>query len=399
MTPAPTVADINQTIIAQLEASLNQTIPLLPKAFNRVLAKTLAAVFVLLWKYAGFIALQMFVKSATMTEVTILGRTFRPLVEWGRLIGVGGPVAAVAATLEIDITVTNQVGSLDSGTQFLGVNNGVTYLLVGSVPLSAPVVVGQVTAAGDQSGGNGAGAIGNLVAGDIVSFANPLANVARDATVTSQVVTGANEEAEDIYRQRIVDRFQKRPQGGALIDYEAWGEEVAGIINIYPYTGVQSGTIDVFAEATVLSSGNPDGIPTAAQLTAVAASIQWDMAGLASRRPAGSFIFVNAITRTGFDVSVINLAAPNLAATQAQLSTGVIQYFLDREPFVSGVTLPPRRDEITKSALIGLVESIVTAAGGTFDSVDFAETGVGGNLFRYTLGAGEKAKLTEPLGF
>jgi hypothetical protein len=88
----PTTKEISESIIAQLEASLNQSIPLLPKSFLRVLAKTLAGVFVLLYKYAGFMFLQMFVQTASAKQTTVNGKTFTPLTQWGRLIGVGDPV-------------------------------------------------------------------------------------------------------------------------------------------------------------------------------------------------------------------------------------------------------------------------------------------------------------------
>ena len=61
----PTTKDINELIINQLEASFNTTISLLPKSFLRVLSKTIAAVFTLLYKYCGFIFLQIFVKTAS----------------------------------------------------------------------------------------------------------------------------------------------------------------------------------------------------------------------------------------------------------------------------------------------------------------------------------------------
>jgi len=397
----PTVSDINATIIAQLQATLNQTIPLLPKSFLRVLSKVFAAVYILLYKYSGWISLQQFVKTASMEDVEILGQTLSPLKFWGQLIGVGDPTAATQAELQITITVNTQGGTLASGTQLVNADNGVTYLLVGSVLLSAPTVTGNIRAASDQGGGNGAGTIGNLVAGDIVSFANPLAVVARDATVTAQVTTGADQEDTEVYRQRIFDRFQKRAQGGALIDYEIWGEGVAGIISVYPYTGALPGHVDTFVEATVASSGDPDGIPTAAQLAAVAAAYELDDNGLASRRPAGAFVNTDPITRTGFDLTVLGLlvSIENLASVQAQIQAAVVDYFLAREPFVSGVTLPPRTDTITKSSLIGLVEDIVTAADGTFTSINYNKTGFGVNLISYTLGQGEKAKLTGSVTF
>ena len=390
----PTTAEISANIIAQLEATLNQTIPLLPKSFLRVLAKTLAAVFILLYKYGGFTFLQIFVSTASINETTVNGVSVSPLIAWGRLIGVGDPTAATQAELLIDITVENQVGSLPSGTQLINADNGVTYITIGEILLDAATVQGTIRAASDQSGGGGAGAIGNLEPADIVSFANPLANVARDAVVDSQVVTGADGEATEVYRQRIIDRFQKRPQGGAYADYEIWAEEVPGIVNAFPYTGVDPGEVDVYVEATIASSGSADGIPTQAQLDAVEDSINEDENGLATRRPANAFVNVFPITRTGFDTIVTGLSVDNPSQVQSDIEDAITEFFLAAEPFVDGLTIPPRKDRISRSALIGLVEDIVTAANGTFTTVTFGATGSSETLELYILGQGEKSKST-----
>ena len=388
----PTTNDISDNIIAQLEATLNQTIPLLPKSFLRVLAKVLAGVFIIIYKYAGFIFLQIFVATASAKDTTIFGIVINPLKFWGRLIGVGDPVAATNAELLIDITVENQTGSLPSGSQLLNADNGVTYITIGSVLLDAAIVQATIRAVSDQTGGSGAGTIGNLQPADVISFANPLPNVARDAVVDSQIVTGADAEATEVYRQRAIDRFQARPQGGAYADYRIWGEEVAGIINIYPYTASNPGEVDVYAEATEASSGSADGVPTGAQLTAVENSIELDDAGLASRRPANAFVNVFAITRTSFDTIISGLTVDNPGQVQDDITNAVVTYYLESEPFVDGLTIPPRKDRLTRSALIGLVEDIVTAANGAFTTVNFSLTAGGGNLEIYTLLEGEKAK-------
>ena len=386
----PTTAEIADNIIAQLEATLNQTIPLLPKAFNRVLAKALAAVFVLLYKYGGFIFLQIFVQTASIAETVINGTTVSPLIEWGKLIGVGEPVAATNAELLADVTVTNQVGSIISGTQGLNSDTGVTYITIGDVLLDAAVVQITWRAVADQSDGGGAGVIGNLDPGAIVSFADPLANVNRDTVIDSQVVTGADGESTEAYRQRVIDRFQKRPQGGAYADYELWGEEVAGIINVYPYTG-DPGQVNVYSEATEASSGSPDGIPTAPQLQAVADSIELDQAGLASRRPAGAFVNSLPISRIAFDVTVTDLEADDLAQVEADVTTAVEEYFASREPFIPGLSIPPRADRITSSAIAGAIEDVVSAAGGIFQSTALIFDG--DEILVFTLGEGEKAKV------
>lgn len=389
----PTTKEISDNIIAQLEASLNQTIPLLPKSFMRVLAKALAGVFILLYKYVGFMFLQMFVASASIMETVVNGKTIRPLVEWGRLIGVGDPVAATNAELLIDITVEVQTGTLPTGSQLLNVTNGVTYITLGAVILNAAVVQATVRAVSDQVDGGGAGVIGNLDPGAVVSFANPLANVARDAVVVSQTVTGANAESTEAYRQRVIDRFQKRPQGGAYADYEEWGEEVAGIINTYPYTSIKPGQVDLFSEATVASSGSPDGIPTAAQLQAVLDSVELDVDGLPSRRPANAFVNSFPITRVGFDVTVTGISGVgDLGQVQTDITAGVTEYFLSREPFIIGLSIAPRRDRITSSAVSGVVDDIVSAAGGIFSSVTVELNAVPITL--HQLGIGEKAKAT-----
>lgn len=390
----PTTKEINDNIIAQLEASLNKTIPLLHKAFNRVLAKALAGVFILLYKYGGFIFLQIFVRTASGKDTTVNGVVVNPLKFWGRLIGIGDPTPAMNAELLIDITVTNQTGTLPSGTQLVNSDNGVTYITIGAVALDAATVQAAIRAVSDQAGGGGAGAIGNLDPGAIVTFANPLANVGRNAVVDSQVVTGADAETTEAYRQRIIDRFQKRPQGGAYADYKQWGEEAAGIINVYPYTG-DPGQVNVYSEATIESSGSPDGISTAAQLQAVLDLINLDSNGLASRRNTNAFVNSFPITRTGFDVTVTGISgADDLAQVQTDVTAAVTEYFLSVEPFIAGLSVPPRNDQLTRTRVSAIVEDIVTAAGGTFTSAIFNTTGTPGSRSAYILGDGEKAKAS-----
>ncbi len=388
----PTTQDISDNIVAQLESTLNQTIPLLPKSFLRVLSKTIAGVFILLYKYSGFIFLQMFVRTASNVPTTINGQVLTPLQEWGRLIGVVDQEQPTQAELLIDITVTNQSGFLPSGSQLGSTLNGVTYITIGDVLLNAATVQATIRAVADQGGGNGAGVIGNLNPGDIVSFANSLANVQREAFVNSQLVTGANGETTEAYRQRILDRFQARPQGGAYADYRIWGLDVPGIIGVFPYTSDCPGQVDVYVEATPESSGNPDGIPTAAQLQAVLDAIFLDENGLNSRRPAGALVNTFAITRVEFDVNVIGIQqVDDLAQVQADITTAVTQYFLDRDPFIFGLSVPPRLDRVTQTAVGGVIEDIVSAAGGIFDNVVLLLNGSGTSI--YSLQIGEKAKV------
>lgn len=388
----PTTKEINDIIIAQLEVAFNASIPPLPKSFLRVLAKVTAAVFMILYKYGGFIFLQIFVQNATIKETEINGNLISPLKKWGNLIGVGDPTAATNAELEIDITVLTLGGTLPSGSQLISSGTGVTYITIGAVTLDASTKSANVRAVSDQSGGGGAGTIGNLDPGATLSFANALGNVARETTVTAQTVTGADGETSEQYRQRVVDRFQKPPQGGAYADYEAWGEEVTGIINVYPYTSVYPGQIDVYAEATVESSGDPDGIPTTAQLEAVLLSIRTsNAAGINDRQPANALVNAFPIARTGFEVEVHDLVSEALAEVKVQIDAALAEYFLDRAPYISGLSIPPRKDRITNSSVSGTVEDVTAAFNSTFSHVVLKQSSL--EIPEYFLAEGEKSKL------
>lgn len=388
----PTTSQIAANIIAQLEAALSQTIPLLPKAFSRVLAKALAGVYVTLYKYAGFWALQQFVATATMDETVVNGKVVRPLVEWGRLIGVGDPIGAVQAQLTIDVVVLTQTGSLPGGTQLLHPSTGVVYQTVAAVPLNAATVTVTVRATSDQAGGDGSGTVGNLAAGQVLQFASPPATVAREATVTGTAVEGAAGEAVEVYRARILDRFRRRPQGGAYADYQQWGKTVAGIRAIYPYTGLP-GEVDVYVEAL----DDADGIPSGAELDAVRDAINYDPeefptpTGLANRRPANAAINVLPIVRTAFDVELAGFEALDVAAVLASIEEGVDEFLRAREPFIVGLSALPRLDRVTQGAVAGVVNEIAEANGASVAGVVLRRGGV--IVTQYSLAHGELAKL------
>lgn len=382
----PTTQDVSDNFIAQLQSELNQTIPLAPKSFLRVLAKVVAGIFILLYKYCGFTAQQLFVRSASSSPTVINGMEITPLNEWGKLVGAGSPFAAVHAEVAISFDVVQVGATLPAGTQLIGDTNGVVYITQFVTVMNASVWGVVVTAVADQAGGNGAGVIGNLDPGDTLSFVNPLSTVGRTATVLGVTVAGAEGETSADYRQRILDRFQKRPQGGAYTDYQRWGTGVVGVSAIYPYTGVDPGTVEIYVEAKSLA----DGIPNEALLTAVEDAVNYDSEGLASRRPVGALVEALAITRTSFVVTVAGLAVDNIADVQVEITAAVEQYFLEREPFIVGLSALPRRDRITGTGVSAIVEDIVDAAGGVFTNVTVSEDGSPVTL--YTLGKGEKAK-------
>jgi len=385
----PTTQALSETIVNQLEATIAQEIPLLPKSWTRVLAKVLAGAIVLLWKYAGFIFLQMFIAHATMDETVINGKTIRPLVEWGRQLGVGDPKDGTRAELIVEITVLQQTGTLATDSQLVRSETNVIYRTTAPVTLDAATKQVTIQASSDPSGSGGIGTIGNLQAGDIVSFANPLPNVASNATVVSVSEVGADAETEDSYRSRVLRRSQRKPQGGAYADYQIWAESVAGVENAYPYTGDTPGYVDVYVEAT--EAIDADGIAPSSLLDDVAAAIELDEDGLATNRPATALVNTLSITRKEIGVTVATLTAADEAAVKTAINEGLDEYLRTREPFITGLSVLPRQDRITRGTLGGVVNEIASAKGAT---VAYVLLTIGGNEQEsYGLANGEKAKL------
>ena len=270
----------------------------------------------------------------------------------------------------IDVTVTNTSGDpVPTGTPLVYEPTGVIYLTTSSFLRDATPKSVNIKASSDQSGGSGLGAVGNIPVGAIVSFTSPLIDLQQEAVVTAVVTTGADAEDLDTdFRQRVIDRFQKRPQGGAPSDIEIWGEEAAGINNVYPYAGDIPGTVEAYCEATVASSGNPDGFPTQPQLDDVLALIDLDLNGFASRRPANMKVSTLSITRRDFTVEVIGLEAPDITAAKADITAAMTTLFASFEPFIGGLTVTAL-DRITQTEVGGVCQDVARASGGTISSV------------------------------
>jgi len=293
----------------------------------------------------------------------------------------------------IAVTVTNQTGTLQAGTQLLRASTGVIYTVLADVAKSSPVINATIRAVSDPDGNLGVGTIGNLEADDVVSFMSPESNVVRDATVVSTSVTGADAEDVEVYRGRIIAHVSALPQGGAYTDYKAWGEEPDGILRVYPFTSPQTpGEISVYVE----SATETDGIPTSAQLNAVEASIIYDDGGLASRMPAGVIgVSVYPITRTAFRVVVYGYSVSDDLDSECRnaIDEACSEYFLTREPWLLGLSPLPKTNRVVSGEVEGIVHSVLAAHGGTASSVEVQPNGGGSAIQVQVLNYGQKAKL------
>ena len=388
-----TVLEIKQIIIDQLEAAFNQLIPILPKNFCRVLSKVLAGVFIILYKVSQWIFLQIFVSTASFQEVEIFGKKIRPLIEWGRLLSVGDPFPSIQTRLKITISVNSPGETLPSGTQFLSTINGLIYITQQDYLLDAgiPYYIDIICTEG--------GAEGNLEVGQTISTVNTLGIIENDGEVYEILESGLDAESESSYRQRVVERFQLQPQGGALADYRIWSKDAPGVYQTYIYTGDTPGHVLIYVAGNI--EIYPFRYPTSGLLIAVGYACTYDpITGLATRKPVtaiidpagdGSYGNVLPINNVFFDVVIYNLIADDLVYVKNLIQKAIGDFIFSREPYILGLSILPKKDKISQSALIGIVYDIVNVNNGSFSSLSLLL--LGSPIESYVLGEGELSIL------
>lgn len=388
-----TVEDINELIVTGLESELSTTFRLLPKSFIRVLAKVFSGVFITLYKQQAWIFLQLFVDTATFEEIEVLGKRLRPLVLWGELVGVGAPGEATQWAGTTIVTVTSIDTYLPKGTQLKNAATGKIYITTEAKLLSNASETVSVKC-------TEAGTAGNLSSGDILVTVSPLSMIDRNCTVASTTIEATDSENEDTYRNRVRNRWRVQPQGGSLADYRKWAGEVDGVLNTYIYKDddTASGVLIYVAVDTSVSSNR---IPSSAKLIEVGEACTYDPSTGEARKPIGavidptgngSYSNVKAVTVKSFDVYITGYSEDELDEFKSSCKSNLKEYFLEREPYVRGLSIDNNRsDRVSNSNIVGIVNDIAESYSGYFSGITLKKDN--SEISSYSLGRGELAVL------
>jgi len=388
------IEEIRSLIISGLQQEFNDRLRILPKSFVKILATVFAGVFIVLYKQIGWLFLQIFPDTAYWGEINVLGVRVRPLVKWGVLIGVGEPRRGTQWKGVIKVNVVRINTFLNSGTQLKSDITGKIYLTSETKTLENDTELVPVICAES-------GSVGNIEAGEILNFVNPLGNVSREAIIDSVYKDAIDDETEMDYRFRVVSRWRKQPQGGALADYRIWGMEAPGVLNIYPYKDVNSPS-GVFVFVSGLPSIYPNRIPSSALLIQVGKSCTYNPeTGKATRKPLTAiidpvgdetFLNVKAVSVTTFDVFIEGLQGIPALDFSLIVKTAIEEYFLKREPYNRGLSDDNNRtDRVTRNNVSSVIDQIAISQRAEFDNVIMRKSGR--ITPSYVLGMGELCKL------
>jgi hypothetical protein len=299
--------------------------------------------------------------------------------------------------------IANTGTNIPINTEFVGVANGVIYKSDAAVISVLNLATINITAIET-------GALGNLSVGDELKIVNPIPGSENSALVSVELVTGAENETDILYRTRILDRIRQTIGGGNAADYRRWSEEVSGVARAFPYSGLPYNSIlissppdrTIYVEAT--PDIDPDGIAPAGILTSVRASITTDPITGESRQPLGltdSTLYVESIYRTDIYIQISNLSVPAALLSQVKddIETEITNYLLSLRPYIDGLDISAERnDVITTPSVSEIVQSVVAAVGGNFQAAGFGLV-FGSTLPLYQLGEGELAKIILPITY
>lgn len=356
MISIPTVAQIRDQIISDIEAKIGQTIPALPKAFFRVLATALAGAMALLYRFGAWAYDQIFPQTAGAEALALIGEQYGIV-----------RLPAVAAVLTATATGVNTT-VIPSGTLWQA--GGIVYQQTADATIAVGVATVTVEAltTGDAS---------NQAVSSTISLTSPIAGVDSDATVAGTTTTGEDAESIELYRARIIQRLQTRPQGGATPDYIAWALEVPGIVKAFAFR-TDDGEVTVYPLVSLTGTRIPD----AGKLAEVEAYVSDT-----SRRPLCANVLAEAMTERTMAITVTAIQPDNTDTRQAAEDAWTA-YFLRAFP-------QQYADESLPTNLVSLAGLYAEALGAGVRSVTMTMTinGAGSPAESYTLLDNEIIKI------
>lgn len=356
MITVPTITELRDQIIADIEGTIGQTVPVLPKAFVRVLAASLAGVLAQLYRFARWIYGQIFPATADDEALLRIG------AQYGM-----GKRPGVAAIIDIQIVGTS--GTLVPASSIWTGNNGLSY----SQTALAQIVDGLATA---RLTCLVSGVDGTLAVGNTLALATAVSGV-DGAGVTAIVAEGEDEETAEQFRARILQRMAGAPQGGAAPDYIAWAMEVPGIVKAFAF-GSGAGTVAVYP---LVATTGTSRLPSASKILEAQAYIENP-----ARRPLCATPTVSAMTELLVTITITGIS-PADATTKEAIRAALADYLYAAYPMQY-----PDEPNPTNVITVAAIWTAIFSAGAAAASVKMS-VGTTGEVTSYQLGNGEIAKL------
>lgn len=342
----PTLSDIQTQVAQDINAKLPGADALLRFSNLGITGRAQAGLAHLHYGYLDWIAKQAVPYTATGEF----------LEAWGGIKGVTRKPATQASG---QVTFTGTAGVLiPSGTPLVR-SDGQQYTSTADATVSGGgSAVVSASANADPTGQ--AGAIGNCNTGTSMNLGTSIPGVQSTGSVTTAFTGGADLEADDSLRTRMLAAFQQVPQGGAIADYVQWAMAVSGVTRAWCNpNGAGAGTVVVYTmwdQAEAAHAGFPqgaDGVATSETRAAPATGDQLVVANaIFPKRPVTALVYSVAPVAAPVDFTISGIASVSVA-TKALIAAAI-----DGVLFLYGTPLGG-------SIALSLIESAIAAIAGT----------------------------------
>jgi len=376
----PTLTQLYNSILNDLESEMQVSIPLFGKIFLRAVAAVQAAKLKLFYVAIGKVQKNSFIDSA---DPESSGGT---LERFGRVKLGRNPFPAQAG--EYTVTVTGTIGAvIPAQTTFKSnddsLNQGLLFILDVEhemVTTSDSVTIRALTA------GSGS----KILINDQLTATAPIANVDSIVTVNSETVTPLDAESIEDYRQKGIEAYQLEPNGGSPGDYRIWAADAQGVERVYPFA--RSGftaEINLFIEATVADSTDGFGTPPPSMLADVEDVVELDPdttkpINQRGRRPMGMIVNFLPVTVKMIDIEILD-AVDFTADEKTAIFNTINERVNTTRPFVAGAdVLASKKDVINKNHIISDILSVKPSA--LFSDVTLTVAGVTVNTYQFLNG-------------
>jgi uncharacterized phage protein gp47/JayE len=349
MIQIPTLSQLYNQILEDIEAEYTVTIPLIGKNFLRALAAVQALKLKLFYLAVAVVQKNIFPDTA---DPESMGGT---LERFGRVKLGRGPFPATAAQYEVEVTGT--IGSIiPASTTFKSnddsLNPGKLYVLDEAYTLTAETDTITIRA---LEGGLDS----ELSIADELTATAPIAGVNSLAEVTAEAVAPLDEEDIEEYREKVLNAYRSEPQGGAATDFRLWAFDAQGVANTYPYArSGASAEVNLYVEATTEDSSDGRGTPTNAILEAVEDVVELDPdttkpISERGRRPLGVFeVHYLPVTIKLVEIDIEGFSGAT-AAVQTAIRDALGEAIDEIRPFVAAADiLEDKNDILDKNKII-----------------------------------------------
>jgi uncharacterized phage protein gp47/JayE len=367
----PTIQELTDSIITDLETEFESTINEEGRAFLRALSTVTAGKLKQYYLTIGLLQKNIFVDACDEETLKRFG-----IIKIGRY-----PFAAVAARYQIQVTGTVG-GVIPAETTFKSdddaLNPGILYILDTAFTMAAStelITVRSLTL----------GLEGKLDVSDTLTATAPIPLVNSGASVITEAVQPLAAETIEAYRDVIKASYRLEAQGGAATDYRIWSADAQGVAKVYPYAKSNAvSEVNLFIEANLADSSDSKGTPTQAIIDAVETVVNFNPditlpTNERGRRPLQ--VIVNYLPVTIKQVDIIITGSVNFSVSEkAQILSELTDYISTIRPFVAAADLvADRNDTIDNNNITGVI--VATKPGAVFTALTIKINSV--TLFSY----------------